>query len=116
MNQKEMLSFYRRNKKKKDEFYSGLLTGKSKFVKKDRKQSASSTTPTTPAATTPAATTPAATTPTTPTMPIVLIESEEVAEASSRKKQKTVAGAIKNYYSDGNVSKVFENICNIQKF
>jgi|SRR6185369_10896200 hypothetical protein len=116
MNQKEMLSFYRRNKKKKDEFYSGLLTGKSKFVKKDRKQSASSTTPTTPAATTPTATTPAATTPTTPTMPIVLIESEEVAEASSRKKQKTVAGAIKNYYSDGNVSKVFENICNIQKF
>src|SRR6185369_5053475 len=113
MNQKEMLSFYRRNKKKKDEFYSGLLTGKSKFVKKDRKQSASSTTPTTPAATTPIATTPAAT---TPTMPIVLIESEEVAEASSRKKQKTVAGAIKNYYSDGNVSKVFENICNIQKF
>ena len=111
-----MLSFYRRNKKKKDEFYSGLLTGKSKFVKKDRKQSASSTTPTTPAATTPTATTPAATTPTTPTMPIVLIESEEVAEASSRKKQKTVAGAIKNYYSDGNVSKVFENICNIQKF
>jgi len=92
------------------------LTGKSKFVKKDRKQSASSTTPTTPAATTPTATTPAATTPTTPTMPIVLIESEEVAEASSRKKQKTVAGAIKNYYSDGNVSKVFENICNIQKF
>jgi hypothetical protein len=97
------------------------LTGKSKFVKKDRKQSASSTTSptpaaTTPAATTPAATTPAATTPTTPTMPIVLIESEEVAEASSRKKQKTVAGAIKNYYSDGNVSKVFENICNIQKF
>jgi len=92
------------------------LTGKSKFVKKDRKQSASST-PTTPAAaTTPAATTPTATTPTTPTMPIVLIESEEVAEASSRKKQKTVAGAIKNYYSDGNVSKVFENICNIQKF
>src|SRR6185436_8370646 len=112
MNQKEILSFYRKKKKKKDEFYSGLLTGKSKFVKKDRKQSASSTTPTTPAATTPTATTPA---PTTPTMPIVLIESEEVAEASSRKKQKTVAGAIKNY-SDGNVSKVFENICNIQKF
>src|SRR6185436_7834849 len=112
MNQKEMLSFYRRNKKKKDEFYSGLLTGKSKFVKKDRKQYASST-PTTPTATTPAATTSTAT---TPTMPIVLIESEEVAEASSRKKQKTVAGAIKNYYSDGNVSKVFENICNIQKF
>src|SRR6185436_1497891 len=61
----------------------------------------------------PAATTPTAT---TPAMPIVLIESEEVAEASSRKKQKTVAGAIKNYYSDGNVSKIFENICNIQKF
>ncbi|RHZ83029.1 hypothetical protein Glove_100g1 [Diversispora epigaea] len=69
--------------------------------------------PTTPAATTPAATTPAATTPaattstattpttlTTPTMPIVLIEPKEVAEASSRKKQKTVAGAIKNYYSN----------------
>ncbi|RHZ75228.1 hypothetical protein Glove_216g159 [Diversispora epigaea] len=100
----------------------------------DRKQSASSTTPTTPAAitpaattsflcaqfsnfvrahtphiefqilaaTTPVATTPTATTPITPTltMPIVLIESEKVTEASSRKKQKTVAGAIKNYYSD----------------
>ncbi|RHZ69750.1 hypothetical protein Glove_279g46 [Diversispora epigaea] len=98
-------------KKKKDEFYSGLLTGKSKFVKKDCKQFALSTTPITPAATTlhqeifyvGAATTPTPTIPTTlttPTMLIVLIESEEVAEASSRKKQKTVAGAIKNYYSD----------------
>ncbi|RHZ82210.1 hypothetical protein Glove_112g36 [Diversispora epigaea] len=101
--------------KKKDEFYSGLLIGKSKFVKKNRKQSASSTTLTTlaattlaaitSAATTPVATTPTATTPTTPitpTMSIVLIESEEVAEASSRKKQKTVAGTIKKYYSDDN--------------
>ncbi|RHZ88135.1 hypothetical protein Glove_26g84 [Diversispora epigaea] len=79
----------------------------------NHKQFASLTTPTTlaattsaattPAATTPAATTPTATTPTTPTtptMPIVLIKSEEVAEASSRKKQKTVVEAIKNYSDD----------------
>ncbi|RHZ69714.1 hypothetical protein Glove_280g55 [Diversispora epigaea] len=70
------------------------------------KQSASSTTPTTLAATTPAATTPVATTPTaitpitptTPTMPIVLIESEKVAEASSRKKAKNSCWSYKKLF------------------
>lgn len=75
---------------------------------------AAATTPTTPLEAAAAATTPttlpeAAVAATTPTMPIVLIEDESNA-LTSRKKQKTIAGAEKNY-SDGNVSKIFENIC-----
>ncbi|RHZ57709.1 hypothetical protein Glove_384g66 [Diversispora epigaea] len=87
---------------KNNEFYSGLLIGKLKFVKKDCKQPKTRAKKTiTPRETTP--TIPAATIiPTTATMPIILIKSEEyeVAEASSRKKQKTVARTIKNYYSN----------------
>ncbi|RHZ76099.1 hypothetical protein Glove_203g97 [Diversispora epigaea] len=52
-----------------------------------------------------------ATTSTTTTMPIVLIESEDykAAGTSSRKKQKTVARAIKNYYSDNDFLFTYKN-------
>jgi hypothetical protein len=133
MSQKELLSFYQRKKKKSDEFYSGLLTGKSKFVKSSRKKLAAAETTAprtiTPEETTstPRAITPEPTTSTTPaavatpttatetaaTMPIVVINLEE---NDSRKKQKTAAGAEKLYSdSDGNVSKIFENICKYTK-
>ena len=139
MSQKELLSFYQRKKKKSDEFYSGLLTGKSKFVKNSHKKSAAeiraaeTTTPRTIApeemTSTPRTITPEATASTTPaeaatptpttatetaaTMPTVVIDLEE---NDSRKKQKTAAGAEKFYSdSDGNVSKIFENVCKYTK-
>jgi hypothetical protein len=128
MSQKELLSFYQKKKKKSDEFYSGLLSGRSVFDKKNRNKSAAeiraaetttprAITPTTPpeatevTPTTPAAATPTTTTETAATIPMVLIDSEE---SDSRKKQKTAAGAEK-LYSDGNVSKVFENVCKYTK-
>ena len=125
MSQKEFLLFYQRKKKKSDDFYSGLLSGRSVFDKNRNKsaaeiRAAETTTPATPpevtevtptvtpttTTETPAAATPTTTTETTATIPMVIIDSEE---CDSRKKQKTAVGTEK-LYSDGNVSKVFKNV------
>ena len=124
--QKGLLSYYQRKQKKSDQIFANLVTGKSKFTKKNfRKSSAGASTS---AAATAAETTAVTATTTPTTLPSVLITTrpptrqttpttpptvEEAIALSSpaRKKRRTTTGVEEiEEHSDSNISNSFENV------